>query len=349
MNSNMPKTLHCKMNLRSYMQSKDAKRLSKNPASRTRLTMTRPTVLKLLLVAALITVPLAFAQSPSIPQGQSAAGGKMSFEVASIRQSKPGAELSNNGELDFSDAYPSTGGLLTTTSDLLGYIIFAYKIVDASQIPSLVGQLPRWAQTDEFEIHARSENHYPTKDQMRLMMQSLLADRFKLTIHLETRQLPVYALVLDKPGKPGSQLQPHLEDVPCTDPNKPSPASPVSEPPSFCGAVQSWPVNNQRHFRMMNVTMEQIAAFFAVMGAGQGGLDRRPMLDQTGLSGKFDFNIEFLPELNGSRSTNADAMPEAPGPTFTEALQAQLGLKLVKQLGPVPVFVIEHVERPSEN
>jgi uncharacterized protein (TIGR03435 family) len=311
--------------------------------------MTQPTVLKLLFAAAQIIAPVAFAQSPYIPQWQRAAGGKMSFEVASVRQSKRGAELSNNGELDFSDAFPPTGGLLTTTSSLVEYIIFAYKIVDASQIPSLVNQLPNWAQTDEFDIRARAENHNPTKDQMRLMMQSLLADRFKLAIHIETRQLPVYALVLDKPGKPGPQLQPHPDDVPCTGPDKPTPTVAGSEPPSFCGAVTAWPVNNQRHFRMMDVTMEQIAAFFAVMGDDQGHLDHRPMLDQTGLSGRFDFNIEFLPESNGSRSPSADAMPEAPGPTFAEALKNQLGLKLVKQTGPVDVFVIEHVERPSDN
>jgi uncharacterized protein (TIGR03435 family) len=311
--------------------------------------MTRHTVLKLLLAAASFVTPTAFAQSPSIPQWQSAAGGKMSFEVASIRQSKPGVEPSNNGELDFSSAYPPTGGLFTTTSDLLGYIIFAYKIVDASQIPSLVNQLPKWAQTDEFDIQARAENHNPTKDQMRLMMQSLLADRFKLAIHIETRQLPVYALVLDEPGKPGPQLQPHPDDVPCNNPNEPAPADTTLEPPSFCGAVQSWPVNNQRHFRMMNVTMGQIAAFFAAIAGGPGGMDHRPMLDQTGLSGRFDFNIQFLPVSNSPRSPGADAMPEAPGPTFTEALKSQLGLKLEKQTGPVEVFVIEHVERPSEN
>ena len=81
----------------------------------------------------------------------------MSFEVASIRQSKPGAEVSNNGELDFSAAYPPTGGLLTTTSDLLGYLIFAYKIVDASQIPSLANQLPQWAKT---------EHAFPSREQL---------------------------------------------------------------------------------------------------------------------------------------------------------------------------------------
>jgi uncharacterized protein (TIGR03435 family) len=309
--------------------------------------MAQLSVLKLSLVAALIVTRVAVAQSPPVPQWQRAAGDEMSFEVASIRQSKPGANFGNNGELDFSDSYPPTGGLLTTTSSLVGYIIFAYKIVDASQIPSLVNQLPKWAQEDEFDIQARAENHSPTKDQMRLMMQSLLSDRFKLAIHVETQQLPVYALVLDKPGKRGPQLQLHPADVPCTTVN--NPATGASESPSFCGAVQAWPVNNQRHFRMTDVTMDQIAAFLASMAGGQGGVDQRPVLDRTGLTERFDLNIEFLPQPKASRSPGSDDMPEAPGPTFTEALKSQLGLKLVKQTGPVDTFVIEHVERPSDN
>ena len=75
-----------------------------------------------------------------------------------------------------------------------------------------------------------------------------------------------------------------------------------------------------------------------------GELDHRPALDQTGLIGRFDFDIEFTPQRR-----TADAQPEAFGPTFAEALKNQLGLKLVKQTGPVNVFVIDHIEMPSPN
>src|SRR5580700_1811514 len=113
------------------------------------------------------------------------------------------------------------------------------------------------------------------------MMRSLLEDRFKLAIHTETRQLPVYALVLDKAGKIGPQLRPHPDDAPC--PDKPAPVAHGSAPAPFCGVYQSWPENGQRHERMLDATMEQIAEYSAAIGSGPGALDHRPVLDQTGL------------------------------------------------------------------
>ena len=95
----------------------------------------------------------------------------------------------------------------------------------------------------------------------------------------------------------------------------------------------------------MAITMEQIADYLVTpIGTGWGGLDHRPASDQTGLGGKFDFDIEFTPQR-----TAADAQPEAFRPTSTEALKNQLGLKLVKQTGPVNVFVVDHIEMPLPN
>jgi hypothetical protein len=119
---------------------------------------------------------------------------------------------------------------------------------------------------------------------MRLMMQSLLADRFKLAVHVESRQLPVYVLVLDKPGKLGPQLKPHPDDVPCPPTPSPHPSGPAPAP--FCNALRMWPVNDQWHARMMALTMEQIADHLVTpIGTGWGELDHRPALDQTGLRG----------------------------------------------------------------
>jgi uncharacterized protein (TIGR03435 family) len=301
-----------------------------------------------LLRAQAATALAPITQTPKEPRWESVAGGKMSFDVASVRQSNN--PPSGNIVLDGLDAYFPTGGLFTSNGFLVAYIIFAYKIIDTSQYGSLANQLPKWAQTDKFNIQARTEKHNPTKDQMRLMMQSLLEDRFKLAIHTETRQLPVYALVLDKPGGPGPTLVPHPADVLCPDkPDRPAPVHPGSEPPSFCGAIMSWQVNGQPHMRMIDVTMEQIADYLAAMGSGLGGLDHRPILDRTGLSGRFDFNIEFVPEPNGPMQPSSDTQPEASGPTFTQALKNQLGLKLVKQTGPADAYVIDHVEMPSTN
>jgi uncharacterized protein (TIGR03435 family) len=271
-----------------------------------------------------------------------AAGSKMAFDIASVRQSSPDAPFKENVSLDALDAFPPNGGLFTANSGLPSYIIFAYKIVDTSQYSSLTAQLPKWAQTNKFTIEARADSS-PSKDQMRLMMQSLLEDRFKLAVHVESRHLPVYALVLDKPGKLGPQLKPHPGEVLCPTTPSPHPSGPAPAP--FCNVLQMWPVNSQWHARMMALTMEQIADHLVTpIGAGWGGLDHRPALDQTGLSGRFDFDIEFTPQQR-----IADAQPDAFGPTFTEALKNQLGLKLVKQTGSVNVFVIDHIEMPSPN
>ena len=94
--------------------------------------------------------------------------------------------------------------------------------------------------------------------------------------------------------------------------------------------------------------MEQIASLLGGFAGFLGGRDPRPILDQTGLSGKFDVNVEFVKD-SGGLDTEIGSDSGASGPTFTGALKNQLGLKLVKQTGPVPVFVIDHIERPSEN
>jgi uncharacterized protein (TIGR03435 family) len=294
-----------------------------------------------------IAAPAAHAQKAS--DWQTAAGGKMAFEVASIRPSAPNSPHTGNVDLDASDYFRYTGGVVSANGLLVNYLIFAYKVVDASQYPLLQGQLPKWAQTAEYRVEARPAGK-PTKDQIRLMMQTLLADRFKLALHMETRQLPVYALVLDKPGKTGPQLQPDPDSGVCTVvPDASKPAVHGSAFPRYCGLMFLTENDGLRHMKIASWTMEQIAGALSTTGASMGGLDPRPMLDQTGLSGKFDISLDFLRESKSPQPTAAGSEPEAPGATFTEALKNQAGLKLLKQTGPVNVLVVDHVEMPSEN
>ncbi len=152
-------------------------------------------------------------QSPT-PDWQTAAGGKMSFDVASVKQNKSGNASANNPPysnvpLSPGDIYSATGGLLSATNwPLWQYMVFAYKL-GGNELQAVRTELPKWAATDRFDIQARATGN-PTKDQMRLMMQSLLADRFKLTLHYESRQLPVFALSFwRKAGKTGPQFQAH--------------------------------------------------------------------------------------------------------------------------------------------
>jgi bla regulator protein blaR1 len=322
----------------------------------------REIALAMLIVLGALTASWAqepMTQSAVVPKWQTDAGGKMEFDVASIKPNKSGLLPSgptpySNIPLGPQDLYSPTGGLLSATNwRLLQYIIFAYKLTP-DQVQSVRSQLPKWTTTEEFDIQARASGN-PTKDQFRLMMQSALADRFNLAIHYEARQLSVFALVLDKPGKLGPQLQPHPEDSQCsTAPPAPDSLSPTVAGgfPESCGAISDVQPSAPGRFRAgaRNMPMAMIANSLVVLGnLGSSGNIDRPILDKTGVAGKFDFVIEWTPELNGPRSPGATFQPDPTGPTFMEALKEQLGLKLDSQKGPVEVVVVDHVEQPSEN
>jgi len=218
---------------------------------------------------------------------------------------------------------------------------------DAGPFRPPMAHLPDRVATDRFAIEARGEGA-PTKDQMRLMMQSLLAERFKLTVHFETQVVPVLAMVLAKPGKTGPKLRPHSEGVAC----EATPATTDRPPkdgdevfPPVCDAYMLM-IKPDKGARAgsRNTTMELLAGALS----GLGRLER-PVVDQTGLSGRFDLSLEWAPEPSGASAPNADATADLRGPEFLETLSEQLGVKLESTKAPLQVLVIDHVERPSEN
>jgi uncharacterized protein (TIGR03435 family) len=191
------------------------------------------------------------------------------------------------------------------------------------------------------------------------MMQSLLADRFKLAVHYETRQFPVYALVLAKEGKTGAQLKSDDGTCPTTagdvqainaaprmppPASSPTPSSQVQQIP--CHALMPVAASAPGRFRIAGrkVTL----AFLIAMAASAPitGIDR-PILNETGLNGSYDISVEFTPIANGP--TPPGFAPDETGPTFAEALRDQLGLKLEPRTGPVDAVVIDRVEEPSPN
>jgi len=284
----------------------------------------------------------------AIPQWQTDAGGKMEFDVASVKPdtATPSADtMHSNIPLGTQDRFTPTGGLLSATNyPLLQYMIFAYKLTN-EQIDAVVNQLPKWANTGHYDIEARTSGN-PTKDQYRLMMQSLLADRFKLQVHFETKQLSVLGLVLDKPGKLGPQLQLHPDDSPCpvTVPTKGVPGARATVAGGFpepCGALTGLTasVSGRIRFGARGMPMTRIADSFS-----SSEVDR-PVVDRTGLIGKYDFYIEFSPEPQ----TGSNFEPDPNGPTFLQALKEQLGLKLDNETGSVESIVVDHIEQPSEN
>jgi bla regulator protein blaR1 len=303
-----------------------------------------------IVVGMLIAPRLLAAQSPAVPGWQVAAGGKMAFDVASVKPNKATGRPISNIPLTIDDTFAPTGGLFSVTgATLRGLMVFAYK---TQQMP--VG-FPGWGSSDRFDIQATAQGN-TTKDQMRLMMQSLLADRFKLSAHFETRQIPVYALVLSKEGKTGPQLKP--DDGPCSTspadiqavngapqlpPSSPSAAS--QHPQIPCGALMPVPPSASGRMRIAGIKVTT-ALLVRMMTNPASGVDR-PVLDRTGLTGTFDMDFVWAPRPNGPPPPGFT--PDPDGPTFFEAIQDALGLKLQPQTGPVDVLVIDHVEQPLEN
>jgi len=297
--------------------------------------------------------------------------GKLVFDVASIRQNKTDNSSHSNFSLDNGNAYftldkstavnPNGGYFSATGIPLLRFIIFAYNLTGTQELAirfnfwsGTSSNVPKWAADERFDIEARSEDTpMPTKDQVRQMMRSLLEDRFKLAVHMETRQVPVFALVLDKPGTTGPQLRQHAADDSCaeavrSDSQPESVAAPSSKTheglPTVCGVIAHLPPSAPGFLKFggRNVTL----ATFASSLPTQTGMIRvpRPVIDRTGLGGKFDFSLEWSPERDNPASDS-----DASGPTLFQAMKDQLGLKLEPQKGPVDVMVIDHIEHPTEN
>ena len=203
----------------------------------------------------------------------------------------------------------------STVGDL---IVFAYG-VHAGQISGA----PAWVESDKFDITGKPEGGgQPNPNQFKTMLQKLLADRFQLTLHRDKKQLTVYALTV---GKNGPKLT-RSED-----------ASPI---PNLIFRAGNWPVRN--------ATMEEFA------GVMQAHLDR-PVVDQTGLKGRFDFQLQWTPDETPFASPGGPGEPPKPPeraeslPDLFTAIQQQLGLKLESTKAQVDVLAIDKVEKPSEN
>lgn len=278
-----------------------------------------------------------------------------SFDVASVKPNKASTPPYSNFPLNAGAMYTANGGLLSATNfPLVTYIFFAYNLL-GNQAQFLVPQLPGWVMTDHFDIQARVTGS-PTKDQMRLMMRSLLADRFKLAIHNEKRDVPVLAFVLLKPGKTGPELQRHPADAPCETSIEPtSPAHPVPDLfsqkvpggfPAVCNSIIGVPPSVPGRSRLggRNVTI----GFMADMFSQRVDLGR-PMIDTTGLTGTFDFLLEFTPESRVATPPGTNAAADPDGPSFEQALRDQLGLKLESRKSSMDVMIVDHIEHPSEN
>jgi uncharacterized protein (TIGR03435 family) len=299
---------------------------------------------------------------------EQAAGGKQQFEVASVRENRSGGGSYSNFELTGGttafwvmakgDPLGPSGNLFSAKNiPLWHYIVFAYRLNGTEELALRFDyfrgtnlHVPERVRNGRYDIQARAPGP-ATKDQMRLMMQSLLAERFNLKVHREKREAPVFGLVEARPGKMGPQMEAHAASDDCAKENLPDAASNTSSSaqvlsalPIPCGWIAHLPASaaGAHRFGGRDVTLQMLAESLPT----QTGLVTlpRPVVDESGLKGGYDFWMEWTPEDTRDVPDNSES-----GGTFREALKNQLGLKLVPGKGSVEVLVIDHVEQPTEN
>jgi bla regulator protein blaR1 len=273
---------------------------------------------KLLLAAAGIAPvagPVVFGVFNAPPiRAQSQPAANPAFEVASI---KPNHSADRNVSFQITPG----GRLACTNANAKMLITMAYKLK-----PHQIEGAPAWLESERYDITAKAEGS-TGRDDLKLMIQGLLADRFELTFHRETKEMPVYALVI---GKNGPKL--HAIDS--------------------GGEVKS---QSQRMERgLLDLEGANMAGFADALSAMVG----RNVLDRTGMPGLCDIKLEWTPDESesamfkgagdGKEGGGAPA-PEAAGPSVFTAIQEQLGLKLEAQKCPVEMLMIDHIEKASEN
>jgi len=250
---------------------------------------------------------------PPPPPTPMAADAKPAFEVATIKPSDP----ARPGKL-FTVRGQEVITINTTLADL---ITMAYDL----HLRQVTGG-PSWLESEKFDITGKPEvPGQPNVTQIKIMLQKLLADRFQLKFHTEKKELAVYAITVAKTGSKLVKSQ--------SDPN--------SLPGLFFGRG-----NPGMTFNVRNATIKEVASII------QGSVLDKPVLDQTGLTDKYDFLLKFTPEPGqmaalGGPPPGADS-PDAP-PDILTAFQQQLGLKMENTRAPADVIVIDKVEKPSEN
>ena len=219
------------------------------------------------------------AQAPAVPP-TSHASHKPAFEVASIKPS-----TSDKGTY----LRRQPGGLYRATEAPLRALIASAYLNEFPPKGERIFGGPGWIDSERFDIEAKAEGN-PSPEQESLMVQSLLEDRFKLVMHREPRQLPIYALVLSKAGKTGPQLVKHSDSAKCTDPatGPPPPPRPGEAMPAFCGGFFMIPGAGALRETGNRITMAMQVQFLTQ------SVDRT-VVDRTGLGGLFDFALEFAP------------------------------------------------------
>jgi uncharacterized protein (TIGR03435 family) len=260
-----------------------------------------------------IAISLLFSFAFTHAQVPAQAPRSLQYEVASIKESPPGA---GRGQ-----GRPEPGGVRYrgTNLPLRSYIFSAYRI-NADQ---LAGE-PTWVDTVRFDIEAQAEKP-STLEEHHLMMRSLLAQRFHLQFHWEAREMPIYALTVSESGP---KLTLH----------------------DSANAGEAW--IEQSMNPPLHATWKAVSSSMELFTYRLAAVMDRPVVDQTGLQGEYDFTLTYTmdlpPNIQPNGMINGEPI-DTSGPSIFQAVRQQLGLRLEARKGPVQVLVVDHVEKPSGN
>jgi len=295
------------------------------------------------MMGMLSTGLVVFGVRPVLAQILHASGPLPSFEVATIKRA-------GDGPVAITGAKNVLNSIGTTKAMIEGAYNIPYGADDR-----LIGG-PSWVNSDRYIVQGKLPDELFAKwqtmpvnerrTQGSLMKQALLADRFKLKVHFEMRELPVYELVVVKGGAKLKLTKP-------VDPNA---------PPAATGPLSAYYMDRSspEHSLIVNrnaqgalemtttgMTPAQVAA--DLIGAAGDDLGGRTVVNKTGLDGQYDFTLKWAPQQTASAPGADNASPENEAPSIFTALEEQLGLKLVPAKGMVEVVVIDSIERPTEN
>jgi uncharacterized protein (TIGR03435 family) len=249
-------------------------------------------------------------QQPAIPIQAMVDNAGPSFEVATIKRSDPANCCARTWNFE--------GRKLSTNNTSLQWLIkWAYGLQDKQVVGG-----PEWMGVDRYDITGQAaETQTVTAKDARLLMQKLLADRFQLKFHHETREMSAYLLTVAHGGAKLTKSDPKVDTEPRL---------------GFSGAV-----GETMHGFGRDVTLGEF------MGEVQRVALDRPVVDRTGITGTYNFDFQFTRE--GLNSLGMTELPDNAAPNLLTALDQQLGLKLQAEKAPVDVIVIDHAEPPSAN
>ena len=251
---------------------------------------------------------------------QGAAQLPLSFDVVSVKRS-----VSADTGFSFGTR---PGGWAMVNSSIAALIRSAYP----AQAPDLVGA-PEWVMSDRYDLTAKAAGN-PTRDEIRLMLRTLLAERFKLKVRYDTQVQPIYHLVIARrDGQPGPGLL--RSNVNCDEVNAARREGRAPEGPAPANGAPPCAWSSQ-------FTTGAVLRFGGLplsrLSEALGRPDDRVIVDRTGLSGNYEFTLRYSPR---------EPLSDGDAPSLVTALQEQLGLKLEPTRGPVEVLAIDAVERPT--